>query len=393
MLCENNTSKLLELEDTIIKDIWNEAERKHISVEIPRKAHSCPVCGEMTDTVHDYRHQKVRDISAYGKLTTIHLRKRRYRCNSCGKRFAETNTFVPRYHQVTSRLVAHLISDFSKLRSASDIAKDHGVSISTTLRYFDLVNYSLKSLPEVLSIDEFKGNAGGEKFQCIITDAKHKKVLDILPNRKSADLIRYFRAFSTRNSVKVVVMDMNKAYKEVAKACFPNATIVIDKFHVMRQANWAFENVRKNEQKKFDDEKRKHFKRSRSLLLKHPSKLKKEEDMDAVTIMLLDSERIRDAYNLKNKFQEFMWSKDSYEARRRLSEWILLAELAEFPEFKACLTAVHNWDKYILNAFDYPYTNGFTEGCNNKTKVLKRTCYGVRDFKRFRNRILHCFAA
>ncbi|NLC72638.1 MAG: transposase, partial [Ruminococcaceae bacterium] len=46
----------------------------------------------------------------------------------------------------------------------------------------------------------------------------------------------------------------------------------------MRQANWAFENVRKNEQKKFDDEKRKHFKRSRSLLLKHPSKLKKEED-------------------------------------------------------------------------------------------------------------------
>ncbi|NLC72469.1 MAG: transposase, partial [Ruminococcaceae bacterium] len=75
------------MEDTIIKDIWNEAERKHISVEIPRKAHRCPVCGEMTDTVHDYRHQKVRDISAYGKLTTIHLRKRRYRCNSCGKRF------------------------------------------------------------------------------------------------------------------------------------------------------------------------------------------------------------------------------------------------------------------------------------------------------------------
>ncbi|MBO5555824.1 MAG: transposase, partial [Oscillospiraceae bacterium] len=29
-------------------------------------------------------------------------------------------------------------------------------------------------------------------------------------------------------------------------------------------------------------------------------------------------------------------------------------------------------------------------GCNNKTKVLKRVCYGVRNFSRFRNRILHC---
>ncbi|MCD8191711.1 MAG: transposase, partial [Oscillospiraceae bacterium] len=44
----------------------------------------------------------------------------------------------------------------------------------------------------------------------------------------------------------------------------------------------------------------------------------------------------------------------------------------------------------ILNAFDCTYTNGFTEGCNNKTKVLKRACYGVQNFSRFRNRILHC---
>ncbi|MCI7136110.1 MAG: transposase, partial [Clostridiales bacterium] len=42
------------------------------------------------------------------------------------------------------------------------------------------------------------------------------------------------------------------------------------------------------------------------------------------------------------------------------------------------------------NSFDVPFTNGYTEGCNNKTKVLKRVCYGVRNFHRFRNRILHC---
>lgn len=43
----------------------------------------------------------------------------------------------------------------------------------------------------------------------------------------------------------------------------------------------------------------------------------------------------------------------------------------------------------ILNSFTTPYTNGYTEGINNKIKVLKRNAYGYRNFERFRNRILH----
>ena len=39
---------------------------------------------------------------------------------------------------------------------------------------------------------------------------------------------------------------------------------------------------------------------------------------------------------------------------------------------------------------DCLYTNGFTEGCNNKIKVIKRVSFGIRNFDYFRNRILHC---
>ena len=46
----------------------------------------------------------------------------------------------------------------------------------------------------------------------------------------------------------------------------------------------------------------------------------------------------------------------------------------------------------ILNSFSSTITNGFTEGCNNKIKVLKRNAYGYRNFNRFRNRILHIFS-
>lgn len=392
MLYENNTSKLLGMEDIIVKKVWEDANVRHIGIELPRQPHNCPVCGGETNKVHDYREQKVRDVAGFGKHTILHLRKRRYRCENCGKRFAEKNTFLPRYQQITSRLASKIIEDFRRLCPAKQIAAENNVSVTTAFRYFGLVSYRCNSLPEVLSMDEFKGNAGGEKYQSILTDPKHKRILDILPNRKGEDLKAYFNGFSTRNSVKVVVMDMSRVYLDVAKTCFPKAVVVIDKYHVVRQAVWAFENVRKTEQRKFSDERRKYFKRSRTLLNKHPSKLS-DEDADAVSIMLMASKRLREAYNLKNKFQEFMWSKSSEEGRIRLSAWVLLAELADLPEFRACLTAVHNWDKYILNAFDFPYTNGYTEGCNNKTKVLKRVCFGVRNFPRFRNRILHCAAA
>lgn len=46
---------------------------------------------------------------------------------------------------------------------------------------------------------------------------------------------------------------------------------------------------------------------------------------------------------------------------------------------------------YINSSFAYSCTNGFIEGCNYKVSVLKRNDYGYRNFKRFRNRILHIF--
>ena len=59
--------------------------------------------------------------------------------------------------------------------------------------------------------------------------------------------------------------------------------------------------------------------------------------------------------------------------------------------FEKCAGTMRNWFAGITNSFDSNITNGFTEGCNNKIKVLKRNAYGYRNFNRFRNRILHMF--
>ena len=388
---KDNTAKVLGLEDVIVKNVWEEEKHRHIEIELPRRMHKCPCCGVKTDRIHDYRKQKVKDIGAFGKGVYLHLRKRRYVCEKCGKRFYEQNSFLPRYYRMTNRKVAQIIEDFCSLTSASEIAKKNDVSAPTAFRCFNVVDYKCKALPEVLSIDEFKGNAGGEKYQTILTDAKNRRIIDILPNRKKSTLIRYFRKFKNRKDVKYVVMDMNAQFKDVAEICFPKAKIVIDRYHVTRQAIWAMENVRKAEQKKLSEAWRKYCKHSRCLLLRPKEKLTTEEEAKLRIILGL-STRLEIAYDLKNAFLDFMHSPDSEAGKKALSDWLYQAENAGLSEFRACTTAMHNWSEYILNSFDCPYSNGFTEGCNNKTKVLKRVCFGVRNFARFRNRILHCAA-
>ena len=179
---------------------------------------------------------------------------------------------------------------------------------------------------------------------------------------------------------------MNAVYKDLAREYFPNATIVIDRFHVVRYVTWALENVRKRIQKELHPSKRKYFKRSRKLLLTHKNKLK-GENLDALELMLLQSTDLAVAYHLKELFYDFMASGNKAEATKKLKFFILATQSSNLKEFQACLTMLGNWSKYILNAFDCKYTNGYTEGTNNAIKVIKRNAFGYRNFDNFRNRI------
>ena len=387
MLMTDYTAKLLNLEDVIITNVENISDQLHIYIELPRGEHVCPACGAVTDRIHDYRMQTIKDIPL-ARDTFLHLRKRRYRCN-CGKRFFEKNAFLPRYYRVTSRLVAEIIYAFKKVVSAKEIGCRFNVSGVTAMRYFNLFNKKLTTLPEVISLDEFKGNSGGQKYNSIIVDPQNKIVLDILPNRFENELVKYFSQFTNKNEVKYFVCDMNPHFRQVARICFPQATIVADKYHVIRQVYWAMEKVRKNEQNKLSKRFRKYFKKSKHLLAKRTENLTPEE-MDRLALMFEIAPRLADAYRIKNEFLTVMRCKSSLEGKQRLIDWLFSVEVMDLPEFHDCTKAYHNWFQEILNSMDAPWTNGYIEGCNNKTKVLKRVSYGMRNFSNFRKRILFC---
>lgn len=387
MLMTDYTSKLLNLEDVIITGVENISDQLHIYIELPRTAHTCPACGASTDRIHDYRMQTIKDVPL-ARDTFLHLRKRRYRC-SCGKRFFEKNAFLPRYYRVTSRLVAEIMFSFKKLIPATEIGSRFHVSAVTAMRYFRLFNKKLTTLPEVISLDEFKGNSGGQKYNSIVADPMKRTVLDILPNRYENDLIKYFSQFPNKTEVKYFVCDMNPHFRRVSQICFPNAVIVADRYHVVRQVYWAMERVRKNEQNKLSKRFRKYFKKSKYLLSKKPEKLT-EEEMDRLALMFEIAPRLADAYRLKNEFLSVIRTKSSVEGKQRLTDWLFSVEVMDIPEFYDCIKAYRSWFHEILNSMDVPWSNGFIEGCNNKTKVLKRVCFGMRNFSNFRKRILFC---
>ena len=394
MLTLHDTQSLLNLQGVIVKKVTLDNNFIIINIEMDKTAHICPNCGSSTSHVHDYRQQLIKDIPAFGSYVILNYRKRRYVCPHCHKRFSERHPFVPRYHRMTSRLVAHIINKLRDVYSFTAVSKEVNLSVSTVIRVFDCITVSRPAkLPRVLAIDEFKGNTGSEKYQAIITDPASKRVLDILPSRSQTELIAYLKQWSVkgRKRVKYFVSDMWQPYTDIASAFLKNSVQIIDRYHFIRQMVWAFEKVRKRVQKLYPKHSRLMFKHSKRLLIKHESKLKPYERERVNAIFNASYDMLR-AYRLKEQFYKIMECTDRETAKKLMSDWILDAQNSEIPEYFECSKTLVNWRTGILNSFDVPYSNGFTEGCNNKIKVLKRNAYGFRNFDRFRKRILHCFS-
>ena len=392
MLNDDIIANLLNLSNLKTKKNFENDKIIQFSGETVCSEQVCPRCRKPTKKIHDYRMQTVKLAMFNTKQLQIALKKRRYACSYCGKRFYEKYSFLPKYHQISNVMYAGIMNRLRQKSSLKDIAKDFGVSANTVFRTLKLISFSNKpSLPTILGIDEFKGNTGGEKYNVILANLENNTISDILPTRKKTDLISYFMRYSReeRNKVKVFVMDMHHNYKSI-KWVFPSAEIVIDRYHFVRQVYFAMDAVRKRVQKEYSKDKILHFKNNRFAMWRNFGDL--NDDLKTVLMRMLDHNgELYSAWTFKEWFVDIKTLSDYDKAKTELHNWIVCAENENIPEFKKCLTAFKNWFGYILNSFKYKVSNGFTEGMNNNIKVLKRIAYGFKNFENFRNRILLCF--
>ena len=390
MLMNDCIKKLLGLKDVELTNIEEVGNKLEIHIKHPVKLTNCPHCNQLTNKIHDYRTQRIKDSSAFGKPVVLVVRKRRYRCPDCGKCFYEKLPYIARYQRMTHRFRFWVLEQLREVCSFSSVARQSGLAVSSVIRIFDIVHFPKPKLPSVLGIDEFKGNTGRDKYQVILTDLTTNTVLDILPCRHAYKLVEYFKSCQ-REGTTDVVSDMSGPFTQVYRDMFPHAKHAVDKYHVVRQVIWAFESVRREEQKKFNHNYRKYFKQSKSLLLKQFDFLS-DERKQQVNVMLYASADLSSAHFMKEKFQKLIRIKNFPEFQEAFKRWILDVQTSHIPKFKDCANTFYRWYKEILHAYRTGYTNGFTEGCNNKIKVIKRNAYGYRNFERFRKRILFVFS-
>ena len=387
----NCIKNLLNLKDVEIKKIKNLDNLVEIYIELPISEHICPCCGNKTSNVHDYYSQPIKDIPIQFKPTNIIYRKRRYHCNSCCKNFYEHNNLVAKYKRRTNRLTAYIVNELRNLDSQSNIAKKCNVAPSVISKMLPYLAVTTSKLPRVLCIDEFKGNTGNYKYQVALIDGETHEVVDILECRHKHSLCEYFKKFPKEqlDNVKFFVTDLWETYKDIAFTYFRKAKIVADHFHWTRYACNALDKIRIEVQSNLPKSERKYFKHSRGLLLSRRCNIK-EERYDELENMLINySENLRIAYREKEELLDILHSDDEANIKiNNLSKWIKRNLESDIPQLKECAKTYHHWYVEINNSLEVLYSNGATEGFNNKIKVLKRVSFGMRNFKNFKARIM-----
>lgn len=358
---------------------------------LPVKPHSCPCCKTPTSFIHGYYNQPVKSALFMDMGASLVYRKRRYICPHCRKTFYEDNSFISRYQRMTRSTIEKIVCEHGRLQSSSDIARRYGISPATAHRIFNQISVENRRLSSVISIDEFKGDAGGRKFQVVINDLVSRQCLNILSDRSKdvlpTEVNKY--SLSEREKVKYVVTDLSSSFKKLVKDFFPNAKIIADRFHVLRLANDALDNVRRQVQSRLPDRQKKYFKRARFLMLSREKNLKTYEDYLALQVMLNFSDKLSAAYAMKEAFFKILESATEDEFKRRIRIFAAAAEKQNIPAYNKLLKTLRTWKKEIYNAIKYrKYSNGFTEGCNTTIKNLKRVCYSFRNFDNFKRRII-----
>src|SRR5699024_4992167 len=90
-------------------------------------------------------------------------------------------------------------------------------------------------LPKVLLVDEFRSHTSLEdKMSFICVDGETGKLLDVLPTRKLSYLKNYFQNAQNKEDVQFLVSDMNASYMQLIPSHFPNAQLIIDRFHIVK---------------------------------------------------------------------------------------------------------------------------------------------------------------
>ena len=212
---------------------------------------ACPHCNSKNIVKNGSRIRKIKYIPIQNYSVELELSVQRHICKDCRKTFSPSTNIVSDNSNISNNLKYVIALELQENVSLTSIAKRYNISITSVQRIMDSCYSDFKvnkeHLPEAICIDEFKSvkNIDGA-MSFVFADYHSKNIIDIVEDRRLHSLTEYFSRFSleARNNVKYICMDMYTPYISLVNSIFPDAKIVIDKFHIVNLVNRAFNQTR-----------------------------------------------------------------------------------------------------------------------------------------------------
>lgn len=356
----------------------------------------CPKCLKKTQVINQTYERQFRDLPIAGKEVYLHFRQRQFYGPDCHRHFNERFGFVDPKRTMTRRYERYgyeccKASTIQKISAQENLVWHTVNEICQRGARKELDERAISKV-RVVGMDEFAMKKGHRDYATVIVDLERVEIIDILAYRDQDKLIAYFKGLGTDwcEGIEVFCSDMWQGFLNTAKAVFPKATLVVDRFHFFSYLNKALDNERKSLRRKFKDQE--DFKRLKWALLKNAEDLTDEQKKKRDRAFLL-APQLKLIYQHKEKFRSIFDQRLTREQGEvELNHWIKQAKTIKNNHLNNFLSMLNAWKEHVLNYFTHRFTTSVIEGINNSIKTVKRMSYGFRNFANFKQRILISFA-
>jgi transposase len=233
-----------------------------------------------------------------------------------------------------------------------------------------------------IGIDEVSKRKGHQNFVTVVGDIETGKLIEVIDSHTQTEIIEALnqQPLEVREQIEEVSVDMWGGFPKVVEEVFPNAVIVIDRFHVMKAVNQELNKIRKQSGVL--------ERGSKFILLKNGADLRPEETTK-LEQLLQRSKRLKQAYVWKEEFRAIYEQLLTVEeGKSQIKAWLCKAQKV----YSEVITTISSHLDGISNYFRNRTTSGVIEGINNRIKLIKRQAYGFVNFNNFRERLLACFS-
>lgn len=348
----------------VVKQEWDEAEEILFLYCIPRwGVDVCPECGHLASRVHDYPEQRdVHDAPLRGIKTLLVFDVHRLRCDCCHHVFTLRFRDIVADCTYTKRL-AKEIGDPERKQDVQTLSRLYRIGYKTVesilLKAGEEKLAQRQNCPVIvkqLGIDEQSNRKGQGDYILVLTDLERRIVLDILPDRQKATLIKWLKEPPPGidlSSLEAAATDLWSHYRDAVVDVFGSKVkIVADRFHVMQNLHEAIHKARRQAQKEADtEEEKKQLKGLRYLLLKKDAKLT-AKDKQRLEELEVSQPQLYALTRLRQRLYE--WYETDYtieEATKELNKWLEEAKALACKSLNAFCQTLQNWQTEIVNFF------------------------------------------